>query len=379
MKRLFFLFVGLCLYTSSVLAQAGAQTAPVQEVFGGEKPDTSDASYWRALQELKGMLAGEMPISFKRAVFITESTYFNNTLNYNKFCKAIDSLMILSDLFTQHNSLIYTHEDKEEVAKYAAAFKVMTDTLRVRISKSGYLVHYPFRYDFDDIWGEKEWSQMFVSKLLTTRKGNCHSLPFLYKILVEEMGGKAYLAMAPSHIYIKQRCKSIGWYNTELTNPSFPVDAWIMASGYIPTEAVISGIYMDTLSDKQSLAVCIIDLANGYQKKHGVKDGKFILGCCQVALEQYPNYVNTLMLKAETYKKLFEQMMQHAGAVHPSAIFHNQQAKTLFETIEQTYFKIHQLGYRKMPKEMYLRWLSELNVEKKKYNNPQINKTLNNK
>gem|GEM_PF-4659315 len=45
----------------------------------------------------------------------------------------------------------------------------------------------------------------------------------------------AYLAMAPNHTYIKLRSDKNGWYNTELTSASFPIDSWLMVSGYIPT------------------------------------------------------------------------------------------------------------------------------------------------
>jgi len=377
MRKLFFLLVGLCLYEGSLFAQQGAGTAPkVQEVFGDLPPDTTDRAYWQALEELQGMIIGRAPLSFKRAVFITESTYFDNTLSYKRFCGKVDSLVNLARKLTESDFLVYTQDDKAQVASYAAVFKVMTDTLAYKVADKRFAVHYPFRYDFEDIWGEQEWTQMFVTKLLITRTGNCHSLPFLYKILTEELGGKAYLAMAPNHMYIKHRCKAVGWYNTELTNPSFPVDAWVMASGYIPTEAVVSGIYMDTLSEQQSIAVCITDLANGYEKKHGVKDGKFVLEACKFALQNYPHYVNALMLKSETLKKLFEQSMQQHGAAYPKELFHNQEAKDLFSELEATYLKIHQLGYRRMPKEMYLQWLLELNTERARYSNPKMTQTL---
>ena len=79
---------------------------------------------------------------------------------------------------------------------------------------------------------------------MATRKGNCHSLPFLYKILAEELGAKANLALAPNHIYIKHWNEKDGWYNTELTSGIFPIDSWLMASGYIHLDAVANKLYM---------------------------------------------------------------------------------------------------------------------------------------
>jgi hypothetical protein len=209
---------------------------------------------------------------------------------------------------------------------------------------------------------------MFVTKLLRTHSGNCHSLPFLYKILCEELGAKAYLAMAPNHTYIKQWAKKSGWYNTELTNRYFPIDAWIMASGYIHLNAVQNRIYMDTLSQKQSVAVCVIDLAKGFERRFPL-DLNFIEKCADLAISHYPNYTNALILKAEITKKRFENIMEITGAKSPAQILNRDDAKNLFVSMENQYASIHRMGYRMMPKEMYLNWLGELKREKGKYLN----------
>jgi len=63
----------------------------------------------------------------------------------------------------------------------------------------------PYVYDFDDFMGDKDWTKQFVTKLMRTHTGNCHSLPYLYKILCEEIGAKASLVLGPNHVYIKHR------------------------------------------------------------------------------------------------------------------------------------------------------------------------------
>ena len=109
-----------------------------------------------------------------------------------------------------------------------------------------------------------------------------------------------YMALAPNHIYIKLFTEKTGWFNTELTSASFPIDEWLMASGYINIEAIQNGIYMDTLSEKQSLALCILDLAKGYDRTYPINDGAFIVKCCDLALTHYPKSLNARILKAET-------------------------------------------------------------------------------
>jgi hypothetical protein len=360
-------------------ATAKAATA-IEQNFGQQVSGGKDAAnaYPLAFRQLEAMLADKQPYSFKKAVFITENAFFDGDLSYEKFCRDIRQLTNLSKILLRERQLLYELNDKEEVAKYGAVFTMMTDTIPFLI-KQDTVYHLPYRYDFEDVWGEKDWIQMFVTKLMVTRKGNCHSLPFLYKIIVEELAGKAYLAMAPSHIYIKHHCLKGGWYNTELTSASVPVDAWIMASGYINTDAIMNGLYMDTLSAKQSLAVCVTDLANGYQKRFGTGDGSFVLQCCELALRHYPNYANALLLKAETVKQKVERLMKRYGATYPKQIMNDPKAKSTFEEMQKTYVNIHQLGYRQMPKQMYMQWLAELNQEKAKYTNRNIVPTLQKK
>ena len=326
------------------------------------------ANYENAFSEIKSMLQGTMPPSFKRAVFATESAYLNNELSFQQFNDAIQFLADRCRTIETQIDLYYSDKDKIQIQKNFAVFKLMSDTVKYFSDSLNYTETYPFTYDFDDFWGDFNWSQMFVTKLISTGKGNCHSLPFLYKILAEEIGGKAYLSMAPNHIYIKQFAKQGGWYNTELTSYQFPIDAWIMASGYIHLSAIQNGVYMDTLSTKQSLAVCLTDLAKGYERRIP-NDFDFIFECLDLALEHYPNYPNAMILKAETMKKQFEKMMNKDKIQQVS----NPEARKIFDDMEKLYFQIHQIGYRMIPKEMYVSWLIDLKRHKEKYENKEIN------
>jgi len=328
-------------------------------------------NYDKAFLEIKGMVEGNVNASFKKAVFATENAYMNGAIDFTEFDDAIQFLASRCKSIEKQIDLYYSERDKAQVQKNFAVFKLMSDTVRYYSDSVNFSETYPFTYDFDDFWGDFDWSQMFVTKLLRTGKGNCHSLPFLYKILAEEIGGKAYLSMAPNHIYIKQHAKQGGWYNTELTSNQFPIDAWIMASGYIHLSAIQNGVYMDTLSTKQSLAVCLTDLAKGFERKFPT-DFEFTFKCVDLALQYYPNYPNAMILKAETMKKQFEQMMEKSRVEYASQMLDNQQAKELYDKMEKLYFSIHQIGYRMIPKEMYMSWIVDLKRHKEKYENKEI-------
>jgi hypothetical protein len=216
--------------------------------------------------------------------------------------------------------------------------------------------HTPFSYNFDDFAGQKEWSNMFVSTLMQTKKGNCHSLPFLYKMIMDKLEQDCYLSLSPNHIYIKAHNKRVGWYNIELTCGDFPTDAWLMSSGYIHIDAIRNGIYLDTISQKQSVALCLVDLAQGYQAKFGIGDGSFILRCCETALKHFPNYINALLLKAETMATLYKE------STHNS-----EENKTRYTQMNELFAHIHRLGYRKMPEGMYLNWLNSMGTQTTNY------------
>lgn len=328
---------------------------------------SSNSNYQSAYIELVKILEGRSHYSFKKAVVLTEST-FEQSFDSSYFESQVRHLVNLCNEFIQSNQLNYFEKDKAVVEKWAAIFKVVTDTIYQ--SKGALSIpHLPFTYDFDDFFGENDWTKMFVSKLLESGSGNCHSLPYLYKILAEEMGTTAQLALAPNHIYIKHRSLKTGMFNTELTSATFPIDAWIMASGYIHLTAIQNSVFMKALNDKESIALCLIDLAEGYKRKTNNYDPDFIIKCSDKALEYFPNYVNALILKAETIKSQHDQLV--AGNPTPTNEI-KLKTQSLFNQMQDLYVKVHKLGYRQMPKDMYMKWLVELKTEKEKYQNKNV-------
>ena len=85
-----------------------------------------------------------------------------------------------------------------------------------------------------------------------------------------------------------------------------------------------------------------------------------------------PNYPNAMILKAETMKKQFEQMMEKKRVQYASQMFGEVEAKALYDEMEKLYFNIHKIGYRMIPKEMYVSWIVDLKRHKEKYENKEI-------
>jgi len=335
-----------------------------------------EEQYGIALTKLACMLDGSCELNFKQAVFLVENTYLNNTLDSVAFNQEILKLKLLAIQLVQSRNLKYDGKDKNEVEKYAALFSVIKDTISIVDADGKKFQYVPYSYDFKDVWGHKEWTNMFVSKLLQTGKGNCHSLPYLYKILAEELETDAHLALAPNHMYIKHKNDKNGWYNTELTSGIFPIDAWLMASGYIHLDAITNKLYMEALDDKQSIAMCVLDLAQGFNKAFPENDGRFVYLCTELALKYYPHYINALIMRAETKKKITEDFAQKKYSGLTQEALNDKQILRMYMSMQEDYVSIHKLGYRMMPEEMYLDWLTSLEKERRKYENQNITSKL---
>lgn len=319
-----------------------------------------DKLFEESLVTLNNMLVDENTYSFKKAVFSVENAYLNGKLDTAFVNKEIRLLTNICRSLVENRFLAYVENDKKDVNKWASAYQVMCDSIPIIIGDKEYK-YIPFRYDFNDVFGNQDIANMFVSKLLYTRKGNCHSMPYLYKILCEEQGTTAHLALAPNHVYIKHQNKKNGWYNTELTSGIFPYDAWLMASGFVHIDAIKNGVYMKALNNRETVALVIMDLANAYQKAFLDNDGSFLLKCADTAIKAYPNLATALILRAEMHKKQVEQ------ETNP------EKAQQQFKELEKEYGHIHDIGYRFMPEEMYLNWLVSLKTERDKYENKKLN------
>lgn len=331
--------------------------------------------YSKAFDELKAMLEDKQTASFKRAVFITENAYFENSLDYELFSDEITKLSTIAKKWTKVNSFKNYHfQDSNSVKLDASIFYTLTDTV---FDLNRNIVNLPYLYDFNDCFARENWINQFVTKLLITHKGNCHSLPFLYKIVAEELGVDVWLSFTPNHIYLRNTCKKTGWYNTEMTNASFPNEGWLMASGYVSTASIVSGIYMDTLGLKQSIVVCMNDLAKGYLRKFDNANLEFVLACCDLGLEFYPNYAELLLLKAETHLKLFKHYEKTYG-LNVQNLSEPQSKKVAYhlKEMEKSYSLLAQYDYREIPEEMFVEWMQALENNSEKYQDKKINDTF---
>jgi hypothetical protein len=316
---------------------------------------TSGQQYETAFKNINILLQSNQPYSFRQAVYETENVYLDNTLDSIKWNAACVRISKIASTWLNTAIDSRKHIDSN-LFRNQAIYQVLKDTISVVIDSPSIMRYLPFKYNFEDFDGSKDWRNTLVTTLLTSHKGNCHSMPYLYKIIADELGATCWLTLAPNHLYLRNYIPEKGWYNTELTNGSFPTDAMIATANYIPLKAIQGGLYMDTLSNQQSIALCLVDLAQGYERKtHNYYDG-FILKCCDTVLKYHATNPNAMLLRAETLKKLYER----------EKVNKDDNAANTYALMEQQYIHLYDLGYREMPEKMYKAWLKTMKEQQSK-------------
>ncbi len=299
--------------------------------------------------------------TFKESVEVVENCY---SIFNKKIDNEIEVLVgILRNNLRKATTRNYVFPDSLNYLKSYQISNLFINKIYLH-NDSTIFVHRPFTYNHLDPFGTQDFTNTFVTKLLQTHQGNCRSLAYLYKILADELGAKCWLSIAPNHIYIKNYSQKIGWYNTELTNGTFPTDAWIMTTGYVNPEAIKSGLYMDTLSNQQAIALCVLDLAKGYERQTKNYHDGFILKCCELVLHYHPVNAMALLLKTETLKKVY---------LHEKEI-HFPKPTVTESQMTEAYITLAKLGYREMSDRMFQKWLESINEQKEKYSNEKVAK-----
>lgn len=258
--------------------------------------------YISAFNEMSNMLAGRDSLSIKRAVFLAEWAYYEGKLDYKAdFCDEIDRI-------------------KAFIRAVYAVNKLHTYKTGMQMAISSYMVnpfsgnnYTPYTYDFETFLIDNEpWDLQFVSRTLKTHKGQCRSLPWMYKILATELNADVSLAHAPRHCYIMYRDEDKitpeEWINLELTANQMTPSWWIKKDFEICDSAVIVGTYMTPITNSQTVASQMADLAFGYYEKFHRYD-EFTFYCASRSLEFYPMNPNALIIRGKSLERLIQDYL----------------------------------------------------------------------
>ena len=303
--------------------------------------------------EIEQMLNGQKPLDYERAVFITENAYYGNELKYEDFVDFIDLstnyITYLSATTTRIKNAnkkrnILISQDSVSINLYRACtnyaiFRFMTDTTFIRIGRNIF-GHYPYSYSYQDPLASNDWKNSQVTSLYLTEKkqGNCNSLTSLFMILSLRLGSNANLCTTQGHIFLSHADENGISYNIELASKAFPGTGSIETITHTSDKIVKNGFAMRKLNLKQSIGLCLLNLAKGYQHKFNSKD-EFMLECAELCLKYDSLNLNAMLLKAD----VLEDKLVKIGLE-----FNTLKRKAEFLKYQEYIKFLYEIGYREM-------------------------------
>lgn len=286
--------------------------------------------YQEAYDEIVGMLEGKSALSVKRAVFLAEWAFYDGKVDYQvDFCNEITRISAYITRFIGANQLL-----KYKTGKNIA----LNDYFFKPWSGNNYT---PYRYDFQ-VDSDDNWESQFIIPLLRTHKGQCRSLPWLYKILADEIGAEASIVHAPRHSFIRYRDRDNfypeDWVNLELTSQQIQPEFWIKEHGDIKEEAIKAKTYLYPLTQRETVANQLADLGFGYYRKYGVYD-QFTLTCSEISLKYYPYNPTALIIKGKSLEALLLKHLEKNGGFADDYTDNvDKQLEALQKQLEATYW-----------------------------------------
>lgn len=338
------------------------------------KIGTAQDNYEMAYQELEAMLNGTKTPDFERAVFISENPYYNNRYPYGSFQKAISIHLDFIHALIQANDksesidfnatvnkngrfkledIRHLPSEKKELYQKVlsnwAVFTYITDTTAIHP-----FFHLPFNYAGNDPFGINNWSNSQVIGLLLSKKqqGNCFALTAFYKILSDRLNSGARLCTAPQHIYIQHQDSKGDYYNVELATAGHPTDGTVQTLTHTTSTAIRSGIALRSYDEKQSIGLCLINLAKSYEHTFNNKGHEFLLRCAELVLKYDSLNLNALLLKQQVLDERVATYATQNNMYNVSALKKDPEINKKIASLEYHIATLYRLGYRQMPIDM---------------------------
>lgn len=326
-------------------------------------------SYRQAFNELSKLNPNSFSIT--KAVFTVENAFFNNKYNYADFENVLKQSADLVKQILKRENL----SPKSNTALNYGIMKLYQQNNTYYNSKTKRTITLkPLRYDFTDFMGKIDYTKMFTIKLLSTGKGQCHSLPLLYLMLAEQLGAKAYLSLAPQHSFIQFVDFKGNIMNFETTNGNLVSSNWLLQSGYINANALKSKVYLDTLSQRKLYAQCLADLLLGYESKFGYDDFTELIR--QKIMQVNPDNMTANIIESNIKLQIAARKINEAGKPNESDLPNYPEAYQAYLNMQAAYDKIEGLGFQDMPPEAYQRWLKSIQQEKKKQETKEMQEKM---
>lgn len=199
---------------------------------------------------------------------------------------------------TRHELDRWEQAVRNNVPENASARQTLEALLKTLYQPGAWNQDRPFTYDLTDPLG-KNLKNKRLATYLTTRKGNCVSMPILVVILGQRLGLPLTLATAPSHVLVKFADDTQqAWVNVEATAGGFKYDSsYERETGITPT-AIQNELYLRPLTPHESVGVIASTLMEYYGTQ---QEGNTLLVVADLALAANPKDPVALVWKANAY------------------------------------------------------------------------------
>lgn len=284
-----------------------------------------------AYKEIVAMLEDKEPLSIKRSVFLAEWAYLDGLLDYEQdFCDPLQR-----GAQYMRRLIIANKWERYKTAKQIAICTFFFQPLSGNDNTK-------FSYDFSNEYTDEDWHHQLVSRTLKTHKGQCHSLPWAFKIYAEELGAKVYIAHAPRHCFIMYKDEDNlfpeDWVNVEVTSQQYQPTWGIKKHFEIKDSAIIAGTYLSPLSDKETVACQLSDLALAYYHKF-LRYDEFTLKCVETSLSYYPMNPNAIITKGKSLDALLQRHLEQNGHLRDEYTDENDaQSKQCLQDLRATHW-----------------------------------------
>lgn len=332
---------------------------PMQSEFEGT------AAFYSAFDEISNMLSGQEDLNLGRTVFLVENAWHNNKLDYNEYKNSIRSGVEFCNRKIEEEKL----DRNDNLVKNMMLFRYIADTLKVKDKATGKTqTHYPVKYNHEDYDSHINYDSHFVTTLMQTHTGQCHSMPLYYLVLAEEMRADAYWSFSPRHSFVKIQDEKGDWHNLELTCKAILSDTHYMNSSYIKAESLQNKIYLEPMDKTNTVAEMLIEMTRCYYQKYGYDD--FYLKCIDTAQQYLKNDLNAKLMKSAYQTRLTLTLAYLLQSKNPDRMKElSPEAYKHYELMQAQYKEIDDMGYEELPVAVYALWLDHIAREKEKSEN----------
>lgn len=292
--------------------------------------------YERAYELIYSRLYHLREVPFKDIVFAIENAYMGDSLDYGEYNEAIGYMVSA----LRHQADTYAGiEPNKNMAMLRAVSSCYMEPNEANHGR-------PFGYDMLPTLHKGYPHYGLVTSLLKTGRGTCRSLPFLFKILADELGAEAYLALAPNHTFIRHQDANYQWWNFETTIGRYLPDIAIAELTEMRPMGISSGLYMTPLRGNQLMILCLSDLLYAYIHRTGRYSDSFIRRCYGVGLLFFPNNPLLMVHMYNDRRNVLCERARRAGLRDSVELRTNPDFSEENRQVEDIKKRIEQMGYQ---------------------------------